>query len=237
MDTNTTTNNTDTTTAAPAAAPSKNTTTTRDSRLADASWLAAMYVDAHCSLAYIGSITSSKESDVAAALKAAGITLRAPSASRQRFDQLRNEEYMVDALTKRHLTLRAVAREIGCSEQVVGEATRKTDLAAALAAAGWDKMRNAAPTRTGRMTVEHIPDGDELIEVVTIAAHGYGWATVAMVLDVAGLGIGQTETVTTRLTKLCAQGRLEHEYRKPVPQPGRTPHAYRPAQAAVAQAS
>lgn len=208
-----------------------------DPRLANVSWLTAMYVDAHCSLALIGSLTASKESTVASALAAAGITLRGPVETRRRFDQLRSEEYMVDALTTRKLTLRGVAREIGCSEQVVGEATRKPALAAALAAAGWDKERNAAPTRTGRMAVEHIPDGEELLRLVDAAASEHGWATVQMVLATAGLGPGQTETVTTRLHKLHLEGRLEHAWFKPVPRPGRMPHAYRRTQHAVPLAS
>jgi hypothetical protein len=199
-------------------------------RLFDRTWLSAMYLDAHTSVTGIGSVVGAPDAVVAAALRNAGITLR--DTGQARFPQLRDRDYVVDALAARRLTLRDMAREVGCSEQSAGDAARHPEMAMALAAAGWTPGRPPGAPIGGHVPKVPLPTDDEIVSCVrTLTSSNEEWATRGDIRVATGVGDGQYHSFAKRLESLVADGRLAAAT---VPRPGggRPPRCYQVARQA-----
>lgn len=178
------------------------------SRLESPVWLSAMYVDARCSIHRIGCVVGAADLVVKRALIAAGIELRKDAADKQRFADLRDPDYMFDALVTRGLFLREVAREVGCAEQTVSGALKSPEIKATLEAAGWTPGWPAHREHVGQTPHIPFPSDDEIVKT---ARHGTmnGWAEMGAMRAASGLTDGQYHSFRSKCDELVAKGLLE----------------------------
>jgi hypothetical protein len=190
-------------------------------RLTHPVWLRAMYIDAHCSVNKIGAVVGATDAEVTSALRGAGLTLREPGPTR--WPQLTDPEFMVNALVARKMFLREVARELGCSEQTVGKATRHPEVAAALAAAGWT---NGWPTsRVNPGQSRRVLPADQNF-LTALGAAGPDFMTRDQVADALGITGNNNAGVGRVLEKLATKGLVERTQLRRGGR-GRPPWAYR----------
>lgn len=194
-------------------------------KLDDGVWLRALYIDARCSVNRISAIAGCSDAEVRAALLRHGMAMRDPSEG-SRWPQRGDRDWMVERLVNQKHTLRDVARELGCSEQTVGDAVREPAMAEALRAAGWDPVSNARAARGGLSVRNRISDAMVLAAVERIERTGE-CATTARVATELRLDEAGRRALYRRLRELCAQGALRAEPVKPRPGPGRPENRYR----------
>jgi hypothetical protein len=177
-------------------------------RLTNPTWLAAMYIDARCSIQRMGCVLGVADFTIKTALLDAGIALRINAADQPRFPKLRDDEYLFDALVTRGLCLREIGREVGCAEQTVNDAVRRPSIALRLAAANWKPGRSANRTRTGRPTSLPFPNDETIVEIAARLA-GDDWAAETAIRAEAGLTESQHHSFRRKCAELVVAGHLE----------------------------
>jgi hypothetical protein len=174
-----------------------------DTRLDDRSWLRTMYEDAHFSVQRIAVMVRTTDTEVVKALREAGITLRENPGRATRFEKVFDFEYLSDALVVRCLTIRDVARELGCSEQRVHDSLRREGVRVRLAAIGWEPDVAAKRAQRSRVPTKPLPDATKIIAVIT--CHN-DWMSTAQLRRATGVGYDQFHSFHNMLTALTDEG-------------------------------